>query len=646
MTYATPAQLSQIIQNKQFHLVEQEIVEIIRISSQNMNFIKLPMQTGLSNMSAVQYEQQCINTVSSYANLIVQMFCHPQYVPSDEVLHVFTVQKEVVEAIFTCSAWGNTDPIIDKLGLMDLFKKREVKLNDKNLLKLRTLLALICLGSKHKLPWPSVFNAVPNLAVGAFIGLVSQSGAIVNQRRNDYYNHLLEVSSSLPMVSLNKETDAFALVTPYFYCSYSEYKNKYQLKQWIVKLITFNLKQWLSKDVLDFSHKVEQRPIGSRPRIGVVLEKYQRTHAMYRSFNSMLKGLSKEYDLVAFVDEESVKTADLSVFESYQAINIERGLNKIATDIMQSNVDILFYPSIGMKQWSTCLANIRLAPIQVMAGGHPSSSYSDAMDYFVIPTDGFTADDIQGFINEKAVICKADKVKLSATRHPQLTDELIEKHSSFLDDEDEMRIGINGVIRKVSYETIKACAEISRRSTKKIKFILFSQQAHSNVAGLAIKLQLQKELKHYELRPYENYTDYLKTMSTCHLLLPTLPFGGSNSNVDAMILKKPKLFLDEKKHLYTRSDFMDWFRVGLSDEFGCGSLAELIERTVAIIDNKAERKRLYELMIEHCDVNNILHGEKVDVEKGLLNPHFSYIVKMHQSTTNSNLSRELESCNS
>lgn len=605
----TPAQLAQLIQDGQYSAVESNIIDFVVMNSSDKNFIKLAESVAMKVQNKIAYEQQCVNAVGVYANLIVSLFCAPQYIPSDEILNKFLVKKQTVELIFSLSSWQTSDPIIEKLGLLEITTITKYQISKRKIKALKVLLALYCLGSKHKLPWTHLFELDVNLTFRGYLGLVTQTVSTLTEDRDQKYNELLTIAADFPTVTIDEIT-ASLVAAPYFSCSYATGENKYALKKWVANILLTNTKRWVDQSVIHHAMRTESRKIRSKPIIGLVLEHYTTTHAMFRYYNSHIRHLASEYELVAFINKEQLSLTDLSAFSKTISIDDQDDLNKHVQLIMDADLDILFYPSIGMAPWVLFLSFMRLAPIQFMTGGHPSSSFSKNIDYFVIPDNSFTTKDIQPFISEKVIMAtKTSRVKGFATRYPGIDNHFLKRSSQYLPVEDEFVIGINGVLRKVSSVVMQICKEIEQRSTKKLRFIFFSLQPEFHLAFMSTKIQMQQYLSSFELVGYSDYRQYLTTLSKCHLLLPTLPFGGSNSNVDAMILKKPKLFLDARRHLYTRSDMIDWSYVELQNEMGCSSIEEIINKALNIIEHESVRSHYYEVMQNNCPLEDIFFDD-------------------------------------
>ncbi|MDT0593858.1 hypothetical protein [Glaciecola petra] len=626
----SPQQLMQYIQQRQFSRAEEGIIAFIEMNANKRNFIKLALPAGGHTTSQVEYEQQCVNSIGAYANIIVQLFCHPQYPPSSKILDTFLFNKETLEFIFSLSAWKTTDPIIEKLSLLQETKLKKSQLSKRKLVRLNVLFSLICLTSKHNLPWPNLFDLAPRLACLTYLALLSQTISTLAPGKDEKFSDLLAQAKNLPVIKIDEFLANFAL-NGYFYSSYTTGENKYEIKKWLSKLLRANISNFLSKEICLHIESCTNKPIPQKPKIGIVLEVFHTHHAMYRCFNLSLRALAKQYTCIAFLDNDKTYEIDVSAFESAKYFELSDSINQRAQLISKEKCDVLFYPSVGLKSWGFVLASMRLAPLQFMQGGHPSSTYSDAMDYFIIPGNAFAKDDVQQYINEK-VIMVDDKSSSQnyATRHSQLSDKFVRDKSGFLEEDKEIIIGVNGVIRKVSCETISLCKEISERASKPIKFIFFSMHPSAHLAYLETKVNLSSILPNIEIISYSEYLSYLEQISRCHFLLPTLPFGGANSNVDAMVLKKPKLYLNQRKELYTRTDAIEWQSIGLADLMRCDTKEEMIDKALGLIESKETRINYFKAMSEKCQLENIF-GNNDSNDTTYINRHVELLLDDYQA---------------
>ncbi|WDD99262.1 hypothetical protein [Thalassomonas actiniarum] len=603
--------IAQNIRTKNFHAAEQDIIMFIEEAMMTDHGLMVQGEVNsLLPQAGPDKEELMYTFCNKFATLITELFSAPGYKPSPKAVNSFIIYKMSIDWIFSASIWNSTDGLIDHLGLYKPDKFGQIKFNEK---QLTLLLMLIGLSSKIRLPWKDVFKAAPALALTTYIGLITQPIPALTNDTNKGFNYLLESAKYLPMLDLPVIADLGKLTYCYFACSYATSSQKYEFKKWLTALIRHNLPLWLSDEVKQYIAAVPAFAVKPKMKIAVILESYSEIHAMFRSYNRFLTELSQHYELIAYIEPPQVEDNALRVFSKVIEIKDVNDVDGNAAAVAAESPDIVLYPSIGMRLWAICLSQLRLAPKQLMMGGHPSSSYSPEIDAMLIPGNTFKCEDIQPYFEEKVVMTDiASKDMIFHTIHPDLTDGFINDHNHFLPDSDEIIIAVNGVMTKVTYPVIDICKQIERKTKKKVTFIFFSGHKGNHLAYLSTKKQLGKMLKSFELVNFSNYLDYMKVISKAHLLLPTLPFGGSNSNTDAIVLNKPKLFIKGTQHFYTRTDTCIWDKLDMLDELGCDSVAELVSKAVSLVDDEAQRKRLYDLMLEkQC----FYHIFNTDVDK-------------------------------
>jgi hypothetical protein len=623
----SPDKISSLLKIQKFSAVEDTLIEFIVFNAQPQNTLSLgkPLSENISTIvdpsESLIIEKLC----DRYAAVFSELFCDPKYAPSDKMLGTILRFKNAVDWLFNVSPWKTTDSIIEHLGLISVDELGQMKL-DPTPNKITLLLALICLGSKYRLPWGALFNASPAITLSSYIGLITQKIPALSEANNKGFNYLLESAKDIPIFELPVQSDLGKLSYVYFVCSYATSPNKYEFKKWLTSLIRHNLPQWLNQNVKEYIANIKPLKPKKNLKVAVVLELYSMGHAMHRVYHAMLESLAKKYELVAFCDVKKTENSSLDIFANVIVLNNSININESAELITKEKPDIILYPSIGMKLWGICLSQLRLAPLQVMMGGHPSSSFSPEIDYFLIPGHSFSTSELQAFVNEPIVTSdKPYKQSQALIRQHSLTTDFLAENDHYIENDTEIRIAINGVITKVTYRLINICKQLQLQSSKKITFIFFTGYQQNQLPYLAIRKQLSRDLEHFSLSCYSNYISYMKTISTCHFLLPTLPFGGANSNVDAMVLKKPKLYIRGNSHIYTRTDQWNWERIDLDNELGCDSEDELIRKSLQLIEDSTYRHDLYIKMTVKCQADNVFSTDNTAAD--LISPLFDKVIK-------------------
>jgi len=189
-------------------------------------------------------------------------------------------------------------------------------------------------------------------------------------------NNLKEFCNSI--CDIEGLAEAVGSVQP-FYLAYQNRNNKNILE--IYAKITSNImNKWGIKNRLILNYKKNNQ----RKIIIGFISAYFYNHSVW---NAITKGIYKKIDKNKF----EIITFDLSPFDDSESKEVKiysdhyySGFNNlfdISQKILSLNIDVLFYPEIGMDPLTCQVANLRLAPIQVCSWGHPESQELPTIDY-------------------------------------------------------------------------------------------------------------------------------------------------------------------------------------------------------------------------------------------------------------------------
>ena len=609
-----PDEIITLIEQQRYSEAESEIVNILQFIAQEGGKVAIVVDEKDQHATPEQIEQAQYGYLLKMTVAISDLFSVPEYKPTINAINTFTSCKPSLDWIFDTSLWGNTDILIEQLGIISQATDGTLSIDEN---RLPHLLMLVSSGSKFQLPWAQLMELLPTESITAYFGLLNHPFPALTPETDAGFNFLLEVASTLPMVNLSDINTIKRLVYPYFVCSYATSERKYEFKKWLNRLLKYNIDKSQPKPLKKSLKIASKRYLSDKKRhkLVVLLETYPGHSAMFRCYNKHMIELTKHFDVVAFIGESEQKKANLDCFERVITINESNSVHKHAQLVLNEKPDIIYYPSLGMRFWTIPLALLRLAPVQLMTGGHPASSYSDNMDYLLGPVDSFEPEEVQPYLTEEYIMLRnVNNNMMFNTKPPAITDDFISQHNHFLERDDNIIIGINGVLTKVTYEVIQMCHEIEQRSQKSVTFIFFSLSQRRDIGYLATKNQLSRFIKSFELVGFSDYLTYLKTIASCDFLLPTFPFGGSNSNIDAMFLNKPKLFLRGHKEIYTKTDLCEWHRVGLDDLLGFDTVEELTEVAIKLTEDKELRRAYRQKMIDSNCLEKTFDIKLVDGE--------------------------------
>jgi len=201
----------------------------------------------------------------------------------------------------------------------------------------------------------------------------------VKSSRNRLNQNLNEILNSEKKFSL--DIDSQLLRPPHFQLSYDEYDNL-EINKKCVKFFKKIYPQINKANILKNISK-------SKIKIGFISE-HLTDHTIGKLYKGIILNLDKsKFDTVVF---HTSKTKKGEIYKNF--INAEK--NKIIKNyvlpkqfedkkkiISEQDLDILFYPEIGMSLDLYYLSFIRLAKYQITSWGHPETTGNNTIDYFL-----------------------------------------------------------------------------------------------------------------------------------------------------------------------------------------------------------------------------------------------------------------------
>ena len=170
-----------------------------------------------------------------------------------------------------------------------------------------------------------------------------------------------------------------------FYLAYQE-KNNRELLAAYGRLCAKLMHRWQSRQPLP---KHAPAATGRPLRIGIV-SAHVRTHSVW---NAIVKGWLQQLDRQTFEIHVFCLSAgqdDETAWAKSSAHAFEHGdkdLREWVATILRGQLAVLIYPEIGMDPLTVKLASLRLAPVQVVAWGHPETTGLPTVDYYLSAAD-------------------------------------------------------------------------------------------------------------------------------------------------------------------------------------------------------------------------------------------------------------------
>ena len=158
------------------------------------------------------------------------------------------------------------------------------------------------------------------------------------------------------------------------------------------------------------------------------------------------------------------------------------------------------------------LAQLRLAPIQIMTHGHPGTSMSAAIDYaYVSDLQG----DVANLHSEKLLLGSRYASFAPHSDLPVQTPPLLEPSDR------EVRVAVNSKVMKLSHRLLSVCKRLNEQASVPVKFSFFPGERGLFFDGLAPAIKAQ--VPDAEVVQYVDYRTFLAEMCRCDLGLGGVP---------------------------------------------------------------------------------------------------------------------------
>ncbi len=184
-----------------------------------------------------------------------------------------------------------------------------------------------------------------------------------------------------------------------FYLSYHELSN-FKFYRNYGTFICNSMKKWYD---LNFS-SIPPRKKNEIPHIAII-SSHVKDHAVWHAITYGLINsfLNKNVKVIVFslnIDESD--EINYCINNGIEVVKFNGSLKYLVTKVLDTNLDCIIYPEVGMHQLTIQLAALRLAPIQILSWGHPETSGFKSIDYF-LSAKLFDADNSSNYV-EKLIL--------------------------------------------------------------------------------------------------------------------------------------------------------------------------------------------------------------------------------------------------
>ena len=287
----------------------------------------------------------------------------------------------------------------------------------------------------------------------------------------------------------------------------------------------------------DDAARAERRP--DRLRIGFVSPYFYR-HSVGRAFLGFVEGLNRQrFEVRLFLAPGLAATPRDSFSARFEAaadafVRLPSGLEAAAQTIAAAELDVLVYPDLGMDPFTYFLAFWRVAPLQCVCAGHPSTTGIDSIDWFLSDASAEPDNAAQHYsekllgiddfflpIHDRPVAARG-AVPGGATRRYVCGQTIVKLHPDF-------DVMLGGILAEDASAEVLLYADREERVNR--------------IVARRMAARLGSAMDRVRIIPRQGYDEYLATLGTAAVVLDTPHFSGGNTTLEALSLNLPMVTL-------------------------------------------------------------------------------------------------------
>ena len=388
----------------------------------------------------------------------------------------------------------------------------------------------------------------------------------------------------------------------YMNCSYADLRERHDVKRPINQLIRKKLIATGYKDVVTKPHA---NPNNGKRVMLVLLEWFSNQHSIYRTHSLTLNAAREFFHVIGVGGSAQVDEAGRKIFDEFVEINtsdIGGSLQTVSKLAQEKQPDIFYMPSVGMFPLSLFATNLRFAPIQAYALGHPATTHSDFIDYAVVEDD---------YVGDPA--CFSEKLlRLPANGMPyRPSASLVKILPVYRKEPEVIQIAVASSLMKINPRFLLACKLITEKSKQPVHFHFLLGFAHGLVYMQAKNL-IHSHLSNCTVYAHQAYPQYLDVINKCDMYINPFPFGNTNGLVDmthqnlvGVCMKGPEVFESIDQALFTR--------LGLPESLIASTLEDYVDASVALAEDGLHRIALRKQLAKDKSINHLFSGDEQSI---------------------------------
>ncbi|ENP2200681.1 cobalt ABC transporter permease [Salmonella enterica] len=384
------------------------------------------------------------------------------------------------------------------------------------------------------------------------------------------------------------------------HCSYADLPGKHAIKRHINRLVLSGLSSGPVQEMLPFPAP----PVRKKPVLAVVLEWFTCQHSIYRTHSTAMRALREHFHVTGLALSGATDELTRSVFDDFTEVPAESAVPEMVARLRELQPDVVYYPSVGMFPLTVWLSNLRLAPLQLMALGHPATTHSSCIDGVLVEED---------YLGDPS--CFSEKVyPLPKDALPYLPPEnvhwVLPERESFEERRQRawpfalpVRVAVCASIMKINPGFLTTLAEIARRSRTPVRYCFYLGMSHGLSHDYMVRV-IRSYLPDAEVNAHMQVQAYQQALNTCEMFVDPFPFGNTNGLVDTVRHGLPGVCMTGPE-VHTHIDEGLFRRLGLPEELIAEDRESYIRAVVKLAEDTNWRE-WWQKKLSETDVEQVL----------------------------------------
>jgi len=583
-----------------------ELVRLLLLIDRNYG--KLSSEFSLSVSDAVPSDQLEAHVLTRLCSAISALFSDPEFHISPDGFGQLINFQRWLSSLFAASAFINSDHILRSLNFLGPDAKG-FQVSERDLVKF-----CILYSSESEVPLDveMIWQQNRNLGVALFMALLSPrflGTPAAHSKREALLAWLpdrLDEIDSLDLLPIGILHDV------YMHCSYADLPQRHRIKASINRLIE---KKLTAAGIFSVSVPEPVQATVGKPLMLVLLEWFSGGHSIYRTHSRTLEAARNNFHLVAIGYGANVDDLGREVFDEFiefiEPDDMFACLHQLREVAATRRPQVLYMPSVGMFSITMFAANLRLAPLQVAALGHPATTGSRHIDYISVEDD---------FVGDPA--CFSEQLlRLPADGQPYRPSAInVSLPRIRREDKPFVNVAIAATTMKLNPTFLLACQKIAsltlQQSGKQVRFHFLVGQAQGLLYPQLLRL-IHRYVPEATVYPHQPYQEYLSIFNQCDMFLSPLPFGNTNGIIDAFTVGLPGV-CKTGPEVFEHIDEGLFRRVGLPEWTIAATLEQYILAATRMANSFELRARLYWYLEQPQHLQRLFSGRPESLSEALL----------------------------